>query len=65
MYYVYIIKSQDGHYFTGSTEDFQKRMLKHNPDSHQSRTSRFIDWKLVFFESIPYTYKRLELGTPN
>ena len=30
MYYVYLLKLKDGSVYTGSTDDLQKRMLKHN-----------------------------------
>jgi len=51
MYYVYIIKSKEGRFYTGSTQDIQKRLLQHNQKTFKCWTNRFNDWKLVYSEA--------------
>ena len=50
MYYVYVLKSlRNGRYYTGSTNDIERRLLEHN--SGQSRyTSLTRPFKLVHKE---------------
>ena len=50
MYYVYIIKSRESRYYTGSTQDIQKRLMQHNLKLFKCWTNRFNDWKLVYSE---------------
>ena len=49
-YYVYILRSlNDGSYYKGYTQDYQKRLLEHN--SGQSRyTSGKGPWELIYVE---------------
>lgn len=49
MYYVYILKSlKDGSYYTGSTENVEKRLAEHNSGiSKYSSTKR--PYKLIWY----------------
>jgi len=51
MFYVYVIKSKQGRYYIGSTENLEKRIDQHNSKSYRGWTNRFDDWKLVYSES--------------
>jgi len=51
MFYVYIIKSKEGRYYIGSTENIEKRLQQHNSIENKGWTSRFTDWKLVYSET--------------
>jgi len=52
-YYVYIIQSDlDGTYYTGSTDDLEARISRHNQGrSGYTRTKR--PWRLVYSEEHP------------
>ena len=51
-WYVYIIQSEDGTFYKGSSEDPFKRLLDHNAGL-SSYTSSKIPWKLVYVEQLP------------
>ena len=50
MYFVYIIRSECGRFYTGSTENLEKRLDKHN-GGFSKWTARYKNWKLVYHES--------------
>lgn len=50
MYYVYVIKSREGRYYIGSTENVEKRLKQHNSKSNRGWTNRFNDWAEVYRE---------------
>jgi len=50
MYYVYIIKSESGRYYTGSTDNPEKRLKQHNSKQFKGWTNRYNNWKLVHLE---------------
>ncbi len=53
MYYVYILKSeQNNHYYTGLTNDIDRRLLEHNSGGTKS-TKAHVPYKLVYKESFP------------
>lgn len=59
MYYVYILKLNDGSVYTGSTGDLQKRILKHNKgDVIATKGKRPI--KLLWYCSSEAKQKALE-----
>ena len=50
MYYVYVLKNEKGNLYIGFTKDLRERFKKHN--SKGSRyTSRYDEWKLVYYEA--------------
>ena len=50
MYYVYVLKNEKGNLYIGFTKDLKERLKKHN--SKGSRyTSRYDEWKLVYYEA--------------
>jgi len=50
MYYVYIIKSECGHFYVGSTDNVEKRLKQHNSKKFQGWTNRYNKWKVVYTE---------------
>ena len=48
-YTVYVIQSQNKRYYTGITENMEKRLREHN-EGKSKWTKRFKDWKLVYKE---------------
>ncbi len=60
-YFVYVIKSREGFFYTGMTEDIDKRLVEHNTKSVSFWTKRGTNWKLVYteeFESKTEALKR-------
>jgi putative endonuclease len=55
MFYVYVIKSQEGLRYTGMTEDLEKRLTEHNDKLLSFWTKRGSHWKVVYTEE--YTTK--------
>jgi len=49
---VYILKSDDGRLYIGSTTDLKRRILQHNI-GHTPTTKRFSNFKLVFSQEYP------------
>ncbi len=49
MYVVYVIRSIEGLIYTGSTEDFQKRLFQHN-NKLAGWTKRGNNWKPFILE---------------
>ena len=50
MHYVYVIRSREGRYYVGSTEDVEKRLKQHNAKSNRGWTNRFTGWEEVYRE---------------
>ena len=51
MYYVYIIKSIEGRYYVGQTENVEKRLEQHNSKRYKGWTNRCNGWDVVYTES--------------
>jgi putative endonuclease len=51
MFYVYIIKSREGKYYIGSTDNIEYRLQLHNSKKFPAWTNRYNEWKLVYSES--------------
>ena len=49
MWYVYVLQSNKGNWYIGSTKDLQKRILKHNLGKNKS-TKYGIPWKVIYCE---------------
>lgn len=50
MYYVYILKNEEGRYYIGSTSNIEKRLKKHNAGGSKW-TSRYRPWNLTYSEN--------------
>ena len=53
MYFVYLIRSQEGYQYTGMTEDLDNRLQEHNNKTKSFWTKRGINWTLIYSESYP------------
>jgi putative endonuclease len=61
-YYVYILKCSDGSYYTGVTNNMEKRLLEHNnDDSVTSYTSKRKPVELVYHQQFNDINKAIEL----
>ncbi len=49
-YYVYVIKSSEGYYYTGMTEDLDRRLSEHNNKTKSFWTKRGENWEVIYFE---------------
>jgi putative endonuclease len=50
-YFVYVIKSSEGYYYTGMTEDLEKRLSEHNNKTKSFFwTKRGANWEVIYFE---------------
>ena len=50
MHYVYIAKCSDGTYYTGYTNDLEKRLLAHNTGKGAKYTKNRLPVEIVYFE---------------
>ena len=50
MHYAYIVKCSDGTYYTGYTNDLEKRLLAHNAGKGAKYTRNRLPVELVYFE---------------
>ena len=50
MYYVYVLINEKKNLYIGFTKDLKKRVEKHN-SSGTKYTSRFKQWKLIYYEA--------------
>jgi len=59
--FMYILECNDGSYYTGSTNDLDKRLLQHNEGVGANYTKKRTPVKLIYFEefqSIDEAFKR-------
>ena len=50
MYYVYVIKDEEDRYYTGLTNDLERRLKEHKSRYHKT-TKHGRDWKLIFHQA--------------
>ena len=50
MHYAYIVKCSDGTYYTGYTNDLEKRLLTHNAGKGAKYTRNRLPVEIVYFE---------------
>ena len=51
MFHVYIIKSSEERYYTGSTDNIENRLFLHNSKMFKGWTKRYNNWHIVYQES--------------
>jgi putative endonuclease len=49
-HFVYLIRSREGRFYIGSTQDVEKRLRQHNAKANRGWTNRFTGWELVYTE---------------
>ncbi len=49
-FYVYVIKSKEGYYYTGMTENLERRIFEHNNGIKSNWTKRGTNWEIIYFE---------------
>ena len=59
-FYVYILKCSDGTYYTGHTDDIEKRVSEHKNKKHSGYTSKRLPVELVFHEQFSSRTAALE-----
>ncbi len=52
-FWVYILRCADGSYYTGHTEDLEKRLAGHNSKQYAGYTSTRLPVTLVFSQEFP------------
>ena len=57
MFYVYILKCNDGSYYTGHTDDIERRIAEHKGGLYQGYTSSRLPIQLVYLEEF---FSRIE-----
>ena len=58
-FWVYILQCIDNSYYTGHTENLEKRILEHTAGEVKGYTSSRLPVKLVFSEEFPTRYEAL------
>jgi len=53
-FYVYILYCNDGSYYTGHTDNIEKRIFEHNEGKVSCYTSSRLPVKLVFLQTFEY-----------
>jgi putative endonuclease len=49
-YFVYVIKSEEGYYYTGMTENVERRLSEHNTKTKPFWTKRGTNWEVIYLE---------------
>ena len=49
-YYVYVIRSKDGFFYKGMTDNLERRLVEHNNKELSFWTKRGTEWKLIYKE---------------
>ncbi len=49
-FYLYILQCSDGSYYTGHTDDLEKRLVAHESKAYETYTSTRLPIKLVYSE---------------
>ncbi len=59
-FYVYILKCSNGKYYTGHTDDLEKRLGQHQSGAIGGYTSKYLPVALVWAQDFPTRYEALE-----
>ena len=57
MHYVYVLRSENGTFYIGRTNDVQRRLAEHNEGRNRSTVGRV--WCLVYYEAYPNRHAAL------
>ena len=60
MFYVYILKCSDGSYYTGHTNNIDRRICEHSEGKASSYTSKRLPVELVFLQNFQTKSESLE-----
>jgi putative endonuclease len=50
LFYVYVIRSDEGYQYSGETSDLDRRLREHNNKELSFWTKRGSNWQLIYFE---------------
>jgi predicted GIY-YIG superfamily endonuclease len=50
-FYVYILKCNDGRYYTGHTDNLEKRIAEHQAGSYECYTSTRLPVKVIYVQT--------------
>jgi len=59
-FYVYILKCSDGSYYTGHTDNLEKRISEHQAGSYEGYTASRLPVELIFVETCASRIEALE-----
>lgn len=59
-FYVYMLKCSDGTYYTGHTDDLEKRIAEHQAGVHNGYTSTRLPVKLIYVQTFASRVEALE-----
>jgi len=51
-YFVYVIKSSEGYYYAGMTEDLDRRVSEHNNKTKSFWTKLGTNWEVIYLAEI-------------
>jgi predicted GIY-YIG superfamily endonuclease len=54
MYFIYIVQCSDGYYYTGVTNDLERRVLEHNRGLIEGFTSKRLPVRLVYHQAFQF-----------
>ena len=58
-YFVYILKCSDGSFYTGHTDNLEKRLYEHQTNYHACYTSMRLPITLVYYETFQSRYEAI------
>lgn len=59
-FYIYILKCSDGRYYTGHTDDLEKRIAEHQAGTYKGYTSTRLPVKVIYVEEFASRAEALE-----
>jgi tRNA/rRNA methyltransferase len=59
-FYVYILKCSDGRYYTGHTDNLEKRIAEHQSGSYECYTSTRLPVKVIYVQTFASRSEALE-----
>ena len=51
LFHVYVIRSEEGRFYIGSTDNIENRLFLHNSKMFKGWTTRYNNWEIVYTES--------------
>ena len=59
-FYIYILKCNDGRYYTGHTDNLEKRIAEHQAGAYECYTSSRLPVKVIYVEAFASRAEALE-----